>query len=84
MEQHIRIVVHVPDNAGHGQAVKFTIEIYTTAADGTEAVLLRTTIVALSPLAARKEASRLLKARKKARGARVLNTQGEVVYSVES
>jgi hypothetical protein len=64
--------------------VKFTIEIYTTATDGTEAVLLRTTIAALSPLAARKEASRLLKARKKARAARVLNTQGEVVYSVES
>jgi hypothetical protein len=63
--------------------VKFRIEIYATATDGSEAVLFRTAISAINPLAARTEARRLLKARRKARVARVLNAQGEVIYEVD-
>ena len=64
-------------------AVKFTVEIYTTTPDGAEAILLRTTVNALSPLTAQKAASRLLNARKAAKVARVLNAQGELIYQIE-
>jgi hypothetical protein len=65
---------------GHGLAVKFTIEIYTTAPDGSEAVLLRTNITALSPLAARKRPAQGPQEGQSRPG---LNAQGEVVYIVE-
>jgi hypothetical protein len=45
--------------------VKFTIELYTTGADGDQARLSSTTFSALTPLAARKEAVRRLAALKK-------------------
>lgn len=63
--------------------VKFIIEIYATASDESETLLHRTTISAINPLAARKQASLLLAGRKKATGARVLNGQGEVVYKID-
>jgi hypothetical protein len=62
--------------------VKFTIEIYATASDGSETVLHRTTITAISPLLARKKTRRLLIGWKtrKATGARLLNAQGERLW----
>jgi hypothetical protein len=64
--------------------MKFTIELYTTSADGAEARLSSTTFSALTPLAARKEAVRRLAARQKANRARVLNGQGEILYQIEA
>jgi hypothetical protein len=51
-----------------GRSVTFTIKIYTTTSDGLETLVHETTISAISPLGARKEAHRLLAAWKK-RGA---------------
>jgi hypothetical protein len=62
--------------------LKFIIEIYATAPDGSETLLHRATITAINPAAARKQASRLLAGRKKPAGARVLNGQGEVIYKI--
>jgi hypothetical protein len=63
--------------------VKFTIEIYTTAADGSETLHQRTTFSALNPLAARKEASRLLDGRTKPGVVRVLNARKEILYQFD-
>ena len=50
--------------------------------DSSEALLYRTTFTALTPLAAHKEASRVLAARNKATVARILNEQDEIVYTI--
>jgi len=63
-------------------AVTFTVEIYGIALDGSEWLIHRTTVLAFNPLAARKTASALLTARKKATRARVLNAQGETIYTI--
>jgi hypothetical protein len=70
--------------ADAGTTVKFTIEIYSIGDDGSsETILRRTTIVAINPLRARKEAQYLLSAwkRRHANGARVINSQGQTVYN---
>jgi hypothetical protein len=61
--------------------VRFTIEIYGTG-DGPEALLHRTTVIAITPLVARKDAHRLLTEwkRRGAKGARVLNAQADTIY----
>jgi hypothetical protein len=69
--------VHLPER--RNGKLKFTIEIYTTATDGSEWILHRTTISAVNPLAAPKEANYLFAARKKAIGARILNADGAVI-----
>jgi hypothetical protein len=62
--------------------MKFTIEIYAAAGDRVK-LLHRTTISAINPLIARKKAYQLLSSWKKraANSARVLNAQGEMLYS---
>jgi hypothetical protein len=50
--------VHLPEQ-GNGK-LNFTIEAHTTATEGSEWILQRTTISAVSPLIARKEADYLL------------------------
>lgn len=62
--------------------MKFVIEIYGTAEDGSETLLHRATITAFSPVSARKEVSFLLSNRKNATGAHVLNVQGETLYKL--
>ena len=64
-------------------SLKFTIEIFTIDSDGSETLLHRTRITAITPLGARKEASRLLAAWKNrhANSARVLNVHGDALYS---
>jgi hypothetical protein len=63
--------------------LKFTIEIYATADDGSEELLHRTMIAALTPLGARKEAGQLLAAwkKRKANTVQVLNVMGQRVYN---
>lgn len=63
--------------------MKFVIEIYGAASDGSEILLHREMITAVNPIAARREANYLLSVRKKATGARVLNSQGEVIYRLD-
>ena len=63
--------------------MKFFIEIYGAASDGSEVLLHRATLTAITPVAARREASYLLGRRQKATGARVLNEQGEVLYNLK-
>ena len=64
--------------------MRFTIEIYSINADDSESVLLRTFTDTISPTGARKEAQRLLNTWKtrKASGARIINAQGQPVYSL--
>ena len=64
--------------------MKFTIEIYSTAGDGSEWLLHRTTVVAINPLGARKEAIHLVAEwkRRRANGARVLNAQGQQLFDL--
>ena len=63
--------------------MKFTIEIYSMGDDGEATRLLRTTVNAINPLGARKEARLLLAAWKKrgANSAHILNAQEQIVYS---
>ena len=66
--------------------MKFTIEIYGANDDGLESLLNRTTVSAIAPLGARKDAHRLL-AEWKRRGAttaRVLNAKGDTIYKLTS
>jgi hypothetical protein len=63
--------------------MKFTIELYATATDGSETLLYRVTISALNPAAAQKQAAYLLSKRKKGAGARVLNAQSEIIYQIK-
>jgi hypothetical protein len=59
----------------------FTIEVYKTTDDGSELVLHRTTVTAINPLGARKEASRILEMWKKRKASvRVLNHRGETIF----
>jgi len=69
-----------------GQSVTFTIRIYAATSDGLETLLHETTVSAISPLGARKEAHRLLAAWKKrgANGASVLNGQAQALYRLDS
>jgi hypothetical protein len=62
--------------------VKFTIEIY--ANDGLDSLLYRTTVSAITPLGARKDAHRLLAEwkRRGAKSARVLNAKADTIYKV--
>jgi hypothetical protein len=64
--------------------VQFTIEIYTSTTDGAEKLLHRATVSRINPLAAQKEALRLLVAWKnrKANSARVLNGLGDELYRI--
>ena len=62
--------------------MKFIIEILKIGADGSEALVDRSTVLSLTPLGARKEARRLLALRKGAM-ARVLNSQGEVLFNCD-
>lgn len=65
-----------------GGLLKFTIELYSAPIDGPEMLLQRSPFTALTPLAARKEAGRMLAARRRATVARVLNDHGELVYEL--
>jgi hypothetical protein len=62
--------------------LKFTIEIYGTTGNGLESLLHRTTVIAITPLVARKDAHRLLAEwkRRGAKGARVLNATADTIY----
>ena len=65
--------------------MKFTIEIYGANDDGLESLLNRTTVSAIAPLGARKDAHRLL-AEWKRRGAttaHVLNAKGDTIYKAD-
>jgi glucosamine 6-phosphate synthetase-like amidotransferase/phosphosugar isomerase protein len=64
--------------------LKFIVEICATADDGAEIVVHRTTVAAISPRGARKEAYHLLTIwkRRKAKSIRVLNAQGETLFSL--
>ena len=68
-----------------GVSVRFTIEIYRMGANGTEAILHRTSGDTINPVGARKEAEQLLKPWKKrnASGARVINSHSETVYNLD-
>jgi hypothetical protein len=63
--------------------VKFAIEIYATDPKGAAILLHRATVSAITPMGARKEASRLLTQwkRRKANTAHILNGEGEIIYS---
>lgn len=62
--------------------MRFSVEIYKSVNDDPGALLHRTTITAITPLAARKQAHHLLALWKKrgAQSASVLNEQVEVLY----
>ena len=64
--------------------MKFTIEIYATADDGAETLLHRTTVSAITPLGARKDARYLLSdwKRRGAKSARVMNVRAETIYKI--
>ena len=65
--------------------MRFAIEIYGVASDGTEEVIQRRSIDTITPVGARKQAQQLLRAWKtrNAGGVRVLNAAGEAVYKLE-
>ena len=64
--------------------MRFVIEIYGAGSDGTEEVIQRRSVDTINPVGARKQALQLLRAwKKRASGARVLNTAGEAVYKLE-
>jgi hypothetical protein len=65
--------------------VKFTIEIYAMVDGGAETRVHRTTVSAITPLGARKEARRLLAEwkRRGANGARILNVLAETVFKID-
>jgi hypothetical protein len=62
--------------------LKFTIEIYSTDDGGSETLLHRTTITAINPQIARKEARHLFVdwKRRQATSARLLNAHGERLW----
>jgi hypothetical protein len=73
----------VPAGPFVGQAtMTFTIELYATVGDGTEAVLHRATLRAVGPLAARKAAHQFLTGweERRAQGVRVLNRRGDTIW----
>ena len=64
--------------------LKFTIEIYETEADGSESLLHRTMVSALTPLVARKDARFRLAAwrHRGATHAKILNDRAEPIYKM--
>lgn len=65
--------------------MRFVIEIYGAASDGSEEMIQRRSIDTINPVGACKQAQQLLRAWKHrdATGARVLNAAGEAVYKLE-
>lgn len=65
--------------------MKFTVEIYTSANDGSEALLHREDVSSITPLGARKKAKRVFAnwQRRGAKSARVLNAKADTIYQIE-
>ena len=70
--------------ANRGRSVKFTVEIYATADDGSETLLDRNAVSAIAPLGTRRDARDMLATWKSrgAKSARILNTRAETVYKI--
>ena len=64
--------------------LKYTVKIYETAPDGSELLLHRTMVSALTPLVARKHARFLLAAwrHRGATHAKILNDRAEPIYKI--
>jgi hypothetical protein len=68
-----------------GNAVKFTVEIYGIAKDGSKSLLHRTDVSSMTPRGAHKKVQHLFDEwkRRGAKGARVLNGHEETVYRID-